>query len=64
MKPIRIDQRGKLGDAGRGFGRRTYMAQLRKELRDGYLRENEVNLKLAEEWFHLDDEAGQTLDEE
>jgi hypothetical protein len=61
MEPVRIDQRGKLGNAGREFGPVT---PLRKELRDGYLRENDLNLQLANEWFHLDAEAWQTLDEE
>ncbi len=61
MKPVPISQRGKLGNAGRGFGRRAYIARLRKELRDGYLRENETNLQLASEWFHLDDGAEQDV---
>lgn len=61
MKPVRINQRGKLGNAGRGFGRRAYMSRLHKGLRDGYLRENEINLQLAREWFHLDEEVEQDV---
>jgi precorrin-4 methylase len=35
-------------------------ARLRNDLKEGYLRENDVNRRLAEEWFLLDEEAWQT----
>lgn len=38
-------------------------AKLRQELREGYLRENETNRQLAEEWFLLDEEAWKTVEE-
>lgn len=38
--------------------------KLRRELREGYRRENEINRQLAEEWLLLDQEAWAAAEEE
>ncbi len=43
--------------AVREQAKRTAKAKLRKELKEGYLRENQITRQLAEEWFLLDEEA-------
>ena len=42
---------------------RQGLAKLRKELTEGYLRENAINRKLAEEWFFIDEEAWQKAEQ-
>jgi len=53
-----------IDEAVREQAKRAVKSKLRKELKEGYLRENETNRQLAEEWFLLDEEAWQTADRE
>ena len=53
-----------IDEAVREQAKRAVKSKLRKELKDGYLRENETNRQLAEEWFLLDEEAWQTAERE
>lgn len=46
-----------IDEAVREQAKRTAKARLRKELKEGYLRENLINRQIAEEWFLLDEEA-------
>jgi CopG family transcriptional regulator/antitoxin EndoAI len=50
--------------AVRELAKRARKVQLRRELKEGYLRENETNRQLAEEWFLLDEEAWATAEKE
>lgn len=50
--------------AVRELAKRARKVQLRRELKEGYLRENETSRQLAEEWILLDEEAWQTADKE
>jgi CopG family transcriptional regulator/antitoxin EndoAI len=53
-----------IDEAVREQAKRAAKGKLRKELKEGYLRENEINRQLAEEWFLLDEEAWQTAERE
>jgi CopG family transcriptional regulator/antitoxin EndoAI len=53
-----------IDQAVREQAKRASKARLRRELKEGYLRENEINRQLAEEWFFLDEEAWQTAEKE
>jgi CopG family transcriptional regulator/antitoxin EndoAI len=50
--------------AVRELAKRARKVQLRRELKEGYLRENETNRQLSEEWFLLDEEAWETAEKE
>lgn len=43
---------------------RNGRSKLRLELGEGYLRENQTNRQLAEQWFLLDEEAWETAEKE
>jgi len=51
-----------IDEAVREQAKRATKTRLRKALKQGYLRENETNRQLAEEWFLLDEEAWQTAE--
>lgn len=53
-----------IDEAVREQAKRSAKARLRKALKEGYLRENETNRQLAEEWFLLDEKAWQTAEKE
>ena len=53
-----------IDEAVREQAKRAAKAKLRGELKEGYLRENETNRQLAEEWFLLDEEAWETAERE
>ena len=53
-----------IDEAVREQAKRAAKTKLRKELKEGYLRENQINRQLAEEWFLLDEEAWQTAEKE
>jgi CopG family transcriptional regulator/antitoxin EndoAI len=53
-----------IDEAVRAQVKRAARSKLRKELKEGYLRENETNRQLAEEWFLLDEEAWETAERE
>jgi CopG family transcriptional regulator/antitoxin EndoAI len=59
----RVSRRGDrsklINEAVRRYVDEISRANLRKRLREGYLRANESDLRLAEEWFPLDEEAWQ-----
>jgi CopG family transcriptional regulator/antitoxin EndoAI len=53
-----------IDQAVRERAKRVARMKLRKELREGYLRENEISRQIAEEWFSLDEEAWETAEKE
>ncbi len=53
-----------IDEAVREQAKRAAKAKLRKDLKEGYLRENQTNRQLAEDWFLLDEEAWQTAEKE
>jgi len=53
-----------IDEAVRAQAKRAAKIRLRKALKEGYLRENETNRQLAEEWFLLDQESWQTAEKE
>ena len=66
-----LDRVASKGDRSRFFdeavreqAKRAAKARLRKDLKEGYLRENQINRQLAEEWFLLDQEAWQAAEKE
>ena len=51
-----------INEAVKRYVRQVGRAEIRKRLKEGAIREAELDLKLAAEWFPVDDEAWQRLD--
>lgn len=53
-------ERSRFIDAAiREHAKRTAKARLRNQLKEGYLRENQIHRQVAEEWFPLEEETAQ-----